>query len=166
MYGFIIVNYVYIFYIYAYIYIQPTTLTPNICTSDPTLHYIRNLVTKTCVQESVHFQSIYPLLDIPYAYWNLWCTDFCGFIAYLFPMKINPPELFLQLYRLHFVTSKAWSMPTSTTILQSSHGHFFWKIARLSMVVYCLLPVTSHCSYGLATQEDIAETFLSTWPTV
>ena len=76
-------------------------------------------------------------------------------VAYLFPTKINPPQLiFLLILPHHCIQSVikfSVNIDHDIKMYVRTYRRLFWEITRLVSKIYCLLPVTSYCSYGLAT---------------
>ena len=84
---------------------------------------------------------------------------FVVFMAYLFPTKINPPQLiFLPILPhrcIQSVIKFSVNIDHNIKIDVRMYRRFFWEITRPVTKIYCLLPVTSYCSYDLATQKEI-----------
>ena len=80
---------------------------------------------------------------------------FVVFVAYLFPTKINPPQLiFLPILPhrcIQLMIKFSVNIDHDIEIDVCTYRRFFWEITRSVTKIYCLLPVTSYCSYGLAT---------------
>ena len=83
---------------------------------------------------------------------------FVVFVAYVFPTKINPPQLiFLPIFPHHCIQRVIkFSVDIDhdikidvSSLLLGDHE------ARHENNLYCLLPVTSYCSYGFAMSEEI-----------